>query len=121
MTRISQLGRWRYRRALLPLVDAVAWGLALPVAVTLRYDLADSSPSWDGVVALSVLVVVTQLAIGAGFRLYQGRFRLGSLDEILTLFRIALAVMRLFLCGVDCLGPFSICPRWPLRNLLRFG
>ena len=92
MTRISQLGRWRYRRALLALTDAVAWGCALPVAVALRYDLADSTPSWDGVVWLSVLVVVTQLAIGAAFRLYQGRFRLGSLDEILTLFRIALAV-----------------------------
>ena len=92
MTRISQLGRWRYRRALLPLTDAVAWGCALPVAVALRYDLADSSPAWDGVVGLCVVVVVTQLAIGAAFRLYQGRFRLGSLDEILTLFRIALAV-----------------------------
>ena len=74
----SHLG-WRWTR-LLAAMDCIAWALALWLATLVRYDFAPY-PQVHIPTAMLLVVVTTQLAVGALAGLYTGRWRTCSLDE----------------------------------------
>ena len=101
---------WKGRRATQAIWDGLSWVVAVPLAVLLRYDL---NPP-PGLMAWSFLIGavagLTYLIIGLLFRLYQGRYVVGSFDEV---FGVALTAMFLGLAGtlVAALIPDNPFPR----------
>jgi len=65
----------------------MTWGVALALALTLRYDLNPSQAVWRGLFALLPLVCLAQLVAGLAAGLYTGRWRFGSFDEVAGLAR----------------------------------
>ena len=66
--------------------DALAWIVGLLLAVAFRYDFYLAPPILRITLITSVLLAIAQLAVGSLFRIYQGRYRLASFDEISGLF-----------------------------------
>ena len=58
------------------------WLVALPVAVTVRYDFDPSLLSLTSAAAMGALLGGLQVAIGYAINLYRGRYRVGSFDEV---------------------------------------
>jgi FlaA1/EpsC-like NDP-sugar epimerase len=87
-------GLWRtVRRALAErrgpvqaAIDMLAWAIALPAAMFLRYEFAGPSewgPFTPGEVALAILIAgLMQVFVGSAGGLYRGRWRFGSFDEV---------------------------------------
>lgn len=78
-------------------LDAVAWALALPLALILRYEFELSPSKWGPFTASGVLVAISaacllQFTIGLALGLYRGRWRFGSFDEVAHLARTAVVV-----------------------------
>jgi FlaA1/EpsC-like NDP-sugar epimerase len=68
---------------LLPLlVDGAAWGAGLLAAVHARFDFTPSHRHLAGAVATVALAVALQATIGHTRRLYRGRYRFASFDEV---------------------------------------
>lgn len=107
--RVGQVRRaWRrpeVRFAVLAAADAAVLAFALLLSLFLRFDLSFADVEWSGFEIVLALAVVLQLVLGAVFGLYQGRFKLGSFEELSGLvvmcFGTALVV---FVCNV---GPLD--------------
>ena len=65
--------------------DWISWSISVPLALLLRFDFAVSPQllAW-GVVA-GLLAGLSQILVGSVFHLYQGRYVVGSFDEVLGL------------------------------------
>ena len=66
--------------------DALAWIAGLLLAVAFRYDFYLASPVLRVTLITGSLLAIGQLIVGSLFRIYQGRYRLASFDEISGLF-----------------------------------
>jgi FlaA1/EpsC-like NDP-sugar epimerase len=93
-------------------IDMLAWAIALPAAMFLRYEFAAPShwgPFSFGEVVLGIaLVGAIQVLVGATGGLYRGRWRFGSFDEVAHLVgsvfiaTVAFSLINRF--GADRLG-----------------
>ena len=70
---------------LLALVDALAWGVGLIVAVWSRYEFALAAPTLLGAIVIALLAAGTQTLIGHLQYLYRGRHQTGSFEEVQAL------------------------------------
>lgn len=66
--------------------DALAWIAGLFLAVAFRYDFYLAPPILRVTLITSILLAIGQMVVGSVFRIYQGRYRLASFDEISGLF-----------------------------------
>ena len=86
----QQMALWRYRRAGLLLADVAAWNLSLQIAAIARYDGEIEQIDQRGMLVTAGLVLVLHLGFAAPIRLYQGRYRIGSLGEVGALAAVVL-------------------------------
>lgn len=83
---------WSRKRALQAVWDVVSWGIAIPVAVALRYDFSTPAGLLPVAFILGVLCGIAFLLVGSVFHLHRGRYVVGSFDEVLGVTVIALAI-----------------------------
>lgn len=74
--------RPRLRSTVQFLLDAGAWTIALWLAQLFRYEFEFGQIRFRSTVAIVVLAVVLQLAVGIVMRLYQGRYAYGVFEEV---------------------------------------
>ena len=72
-------------RVLQYLLDAVAWTVAIVVAVWLRYEFGFADTNWLAMGVLCLVAAGTQLGAGLMLSLYRRRYHVGSFDEVLSL------------------------------------
>jgi FlaA1/EpsC-like NDP-sugar epimerase len=77
------------------LLDAVAWVVAILLALVLRYELLVSEINAEGVVVFCATAVAAQLLVGLSFALYRGRYSFGSFHEakLLVLVTVIVSVL----------------------------
>ena len=63
--------------------DWISWTIAVPLALMLRYDFAISPQLLGWAVLAGLTAGLVQILIGSIFHLYQGRYVVGSFDEVL--------------------------------------
>jgi lipopolysaccharide/colanic/teichoic acid biosynthesis glycosyltransferase len=81
--------------------DAVAWAIALTLALVLRYEFDLDADDVSGIVQLIVVAVVAQVLIGVALQVYRGRHCIGSVDNIVdTAASIALSGFVVFVANV---------------------
>ncbi len=96
------MGHWGTRRLLQGAWDWAAWLVAVPIALLLRYDFSISPKLALWALGAGFLAGLIQIVAGSIFHLYQGRYVVGSFDEVLgvivtTLFVGSLATLVVFL------------------------
>lgn len=91
--------------------DALAWTIAVPLAVWLRADLAVGSVRTLDVLGVVIAVVAAQLVVGSVGGLYRGRQGYGSADEITRL--VAVTAVATCVVGIPALAlaPWIDLPR----------
>ncbi|MFC4553900.1 polysaccharide biosynthesis protein [Georgenia faecalis] len=99
------------RRALMVLWDCASWAVAVGFVVATRYDAlgADDASKWAAVLLFLGLACVLQVTIGLARKAYQGRYRVGSFEEVLGLALSTAAVaacVALYLISVRPTGEF---------------
>jgi FlaA1/EpsC-like NDP-sugar epimerase len=67
------------------LFDAIAWIVAIVIAVWLRYEFGFGETNWLAMIALVLVAALAQLAAGSALALYRRRYHVGSFDEVLSL------------------------------------
>ncbi|MGO1174344.1 MAG: polysaccharide biosynthesis protein, partial [Actinomycetaceae bacterium] len=99
------------RRLLRVAWDVASWLLAITAVVMTRYDFYLEVDQWNWIVIYAALACGAQLVAGAVLKLYLGRYRIGSFDEIVGL--IATVVIAAFIAGASFLAirPISDFPR----------
>ncbi len=71
------------RRASRALWDMAMWIVAMPLALLIRYDFQQPPPGFTrNAILIGIAMAFTQLLVGLAFRLYLGRFRFASFDEV---------------------------------------
>src|SRR5687768_9159494 len=63
-------------------IDAMCWVTAMWIANAARYDLAPGQLWYPDLLVLMGVAAVLQVAFGAVFHLYRGRYRFGSFEEV---------------------------------------
>jgi len=104
--------RWvgRHRSAVLFLVDALSWLVALTGTILLRYEYTWSRVNGRGLLVAMVLAVVCQGVLGTYVGLYRRHFRYGSFEEAYGLAGVALVTGGLLL-AVSLLHSTLMVPR----------
>jgi len=74
---------WKSRRLAQLLWDAASWTAAVPVALLVRYDFEPPAGSLATALVLGLVLATVQVVVGMVFRLYRGRYVIGSFDEVL--------------------------------------
>jgi FlaA1/EpsC-like NDP-sugar epimerase len=92
------------RRFLPLLMDALAWAAGLHLAVLTRYEFGLDLRTESGLLPMIALAVALQAGFGYATNLYRARFRFGTLDDVLALWRTVLAT-TVVLLAVDLLVP----------------
>jgi FlaA1/EpsC-like NDP-sugar epimerase len=95
-------------------LDFLAWGLAIPAALILRYEFELDPTMWgpfrpSGLVVAISAAGLLQFTIGLGLGLYRGRWRYGSFDEVAHLARSA-AVVTVLLALVNAIASRRLVP-----------
>ena len=62
--------------------DALAWVIAAPIAIVLRYETDLPDGALTSALIFGVTCAVLQIVLGFTFTLYRGRYRIGSFDEV---------------------------------------
>ncbi|WP_211261424.1 polysaccharide biosynthesis protein [Pseudonocardia acaciae] len=75
-----------------PVVDGLAWAVALAGATWCRYDWNIGPIDGSGLLEIIVVAVLAQWVLGALLRTYWGRYFVGSVDQAWNLAVVALAV-----------------------------
>jgi FlaA1/EpsC-like NDP-sugar epimerase len=65
--------------------DAMAWIVAVVVAVWLRYEFHFQDTNWIAMAVICLVAAVAQLGAGLMLSLYRRRYQVGSFDEVLSL------------------------------------
>ncbi|MGC5629542.1 polysaccharide biosynthesis protein [Georgenia sp. Z1344] len=99
------------RRLLRAAWDVAAWLIAIVFVVLTRYDFYLETDQWNWIAVYAALACGSQLVAGAVLKLYLGRYRIGSFDEIIGL--ITTVVISSFIAGSTFLAirPISDFPR----------
>lgn len=95
----------RTRAVLQAAADMGMWIIAVPIAYWLRYDFSTPSASWSRAILWGVAMGALQVLLGYGMRLYRGRYKFGSFDEVSGVVQTALVVTLGWLLFVLVLGP----------------
>jgi FlaA1/EpsC-like NDP-sugar epimerase len=85
----------RHRSAVQVSADALAWVTGLGLALVARYDFAVPPGQAADFLVLLPMALVVHLVVGVFFGLYQGRWRMGSFDEVAALVRAAVVTSAL--------------------------
>lgn len=96
---------WVRRRILQVAWDAFSWVLAVPVALLFRYDFSFNQNLMLIALAAGVIAAIVHILAGSIFHLYQGRYVVGSFDEV-----FGIVVTTLFVGGLGTLVLFFIPP-----------
>jgi FlaA1/EpsC-like NDP-sugar epimerase len=83
-----------------PVIDTLAWVVALTLATLLRWDFKLTSVDGVGLVLIIPLAGLAQLVAGVSSGLYVGRWRFGSFDEVASVAR-ATAITTALLFALD--------------------
>ena len=75
--------QWFHRRLVQVAWDSLSWIAAVPLALLFRYDLNVSNSLLLIAFSSGVLAAALHIAAGSAFHLYQGRYVVGSFDEVL--------------------------------------
>ncbi len=67
------------------LFDALAWMVAIVVAVWLRFEFAFDDTNWFAMLMICLAAAAAQLVAGLILSLYRRRYHVGSFDEVLSL------------------------------------
>lgn len=62
--------------------DMAAWLIAVPLAYWLRFDFTAPSYAWTTALMWGGAAAIAQVLVGYGLRLYRGRYKIGSFDEV---------------------------------------
>ncbi len=87
----------RTRLVTLPAVDALVWMAVIVIASVLRVGLSTPHLTSDDFAVILVVAGATQIALGFATVLYRVRWRVGSLEEIVTLAAVVTATMAVVL------------------------
>ncbi|GAB3713235.1 polysaccharide biosynthesis protein [Mariniluteicoccus flavus] len=98
----------RWRRGSLALWDTFCWIAATFIVVGARYDFELSNVLWTEVLLYTGAAVLLQLVLGWASKVYQGRYRVGSYEEAISLAGIALVTW-----GVLCVTFIVLRPETP--------
>ncbi len=82
----------RLRAILQATADMALWLIAVPASYWLRFDFTAPSAYWDTALLWGIGVGGAQIAVGYGLRLYRGRYKFGSFDEVSGVVQTALLV-----------------------------
>lgn len=74
------------KKILMTAWDCASWLAAIALVVVGRLELTLTTAQWSGVLVYAVGACVLQITAGFLMKIYLGRFRTGSFDEILGLF-----------------------------------
>ena len=77
--------QWFQRRLAQVAWDALSWNMAVPLALLFRYDFDVSGSRLLVALVSGVIAALIHIAAGSAFHLYQGRYVVGSFDEVLGL------------------------------------
>jgi FlaA1/EpsC-like NDP-sugar epimerase len=77
--------QWFQRRLAPVSWDAFSWIVAIPLALLFRYDFNVSGSRLLVALVSGVIAALIHIAAGSAFHLYQGRYVVGSFDEVLGL------------------------------------
>lgn len=75
--------QWLQRRFAQVAWDTLSWIAAVPLALLFRYDFNVSNSLLLIALGSGILAAVIHIAAGSAFHLYQGRYVVGSFDEVL--------------------------------------
>jgi FlaA1/EpsC-like NDP-sugar epimerase len=84
--------------------DAIAWILAVPIATILRYEWNPSGTSIANAFRAGVILAILQILISLFMQAVNGRYVIGSFDEIYGVVASALVVTTLFAVVLFFLG-----------------
>jgi len=96
---------WVRRRILQVTWDAFSWAFAVPLALLFRYDFSVNPKLMLIALAAGIAAAIVHILAGSIFHLYQGRYIVGSFDEVL-----GVVVTTLFVGGLGTLVLFFIPP-----------
>ena len=88
----SRTARVQLTRGALALWDVLAWFAAMTAFVGARYDFNLKGLQWKWAVIYACVAAVLQLALGFATKLYRGRHRIGSTDEVVLLTSIVIGI-----------------------------
>ena len=77
--------QWFQRRLAQVAWDTLSWIMAVPLALLFRYDFDVSGSRLLVALVSGVIAALIHIAAGSAFHLYQGRYVVGSFDEVLGL------------------------------------
>ena len=77
--------QWFQRRLAQVAWDTLSWIVAVPLALLFRYDFDVSGSRLLVALVSGVIAALIHIAAGSAFHLYQGRYVVGSFDEVLGL------------------------------------
>ena len=101
---------WVQRRILQAAWDGLSWVLAVPLALLLRYDFSVSVRLTIVALLAGIAAALLHLASGSIFHIYQGRYVVGSFDEVL-----GVVITTFFVGGIGTMAllfiPESTFPR----------
>lgn len=96
------------RRVLLVGWDAVAWAIALILALVLRYEFDVGADDVAALAWLIAIAVVAQFLIGGALQVYRGRHCIGSIDDAVdTAVSIAFTGSAVFVINFLLLGQLA--------------
>lgn len=84
-TAAERITHFARQYGVLYLVDALAWAVAILVALVLRFDFMLGRIHWGWTFAVIGITAVLQLGVGWLTWLYRSRFAIGSFDEVRAL------------------------------------
>lgn len=99
---------WHRRRVAQAGWDALSWVIALPLAVSLRYDFDPPTGTLSVAVVLGLGLAALHLMLGYTFSLYRGRYVVGSFDEVLGVVLTTAAVGAVGTLVVAVWQPFAL-------------
>lgn len=93
------------------IADALAWCVGIALAVVARYDLAGvAAPQASRWWIVALLAAATQWSAGLILRLYRGRYRYGSFEEVAGLLAVVLLTSGTLLTADELFGDTRLVP-----------
>ncbi|MEV7631654.1 nucleoside-diphosphate sugar epimerase/dehydratase [Microbacterium sp. NPDC089318] len=117
----------RRRRAVAAAVDALAWGIGVLLAVSLRFEFTMPVDGWMATVGLAAIAAALHVVAGFATKLYRGRHPYGSFDEVRLLALIVMSITVVLGVIVIAVGTLVSVPRGtmflaaPIVLLFMFG
>lgn len=102
--------RRRQRRLLQAAWDGASWIMAVPLALSFRYDFAPPSGTVTWALVAGLGAAILQWILGYAFELYRGRYVVASFDEV---FGVAITVTCVGIMGTAAvwISPYAQFPR----------